>query len=184
MNLHFLPNLITVFRILLVAPVVLALLDDHYLLALFLFAVAGASDGVDGYLARRFGWSSWLGSILDPIADKLLQVSVYLVLGWLGHLPWWLVIAVVTRDVVIVTGSLTYYAIFQHFDADPSMVSKLNTALQILLVLLVIVHVSLFVLPWLLLQGLMMTVFVTTVISGTDYVMRWIRLAVENRRRG
>jgi cardiolipin synthase len=181
-NLSFLPNLITILRILLVPPVVLALLNEQYLLAIGLFALAGFSDGVDGYLARRYNWSSWWGSVLDPIADKLLQVSTYLTLAWLAHLPWWLVIAVVARDVIIVSGSFTYYAIFRHFEADPTWISKWNTAFQILLVLLVVLNVSMVTIPSLLLQGLMLLVFVTTVISGTQYVTRWIRLAIENSR--
>ena len=183
MRLSILPNVITVLRIFLVPPVVLALLDEQYTLAIALFAVAGISDGIDGYLARRYNWTSWWGSVLDPIADKLLQVSAYLALGWLGHMPWWLVVAVVARDVIIVSGSFTYYAIFRHFEADPTWISKWNTVLQILLVLLVMIHVGVNTVPLWLLQGLMLLVFVTTLISGTQYVARWVRLAIANSRK-
>jgi cardiolipin synthase len=181
-NLSFLPNVITVLRIFLVPPVVLALLDGQYAVAIGLFALAGISDGIDGFLARRYNWTSWWGSVLDPIADKLLQVSAYLTLAWLGHMPWWLVVAVVARDIIIVTGSFTYYAIFRHFEADPTWMSKWNTVFQILLVLLVMIHVGINTVPLWLLDGLMLVVFVTTVVSGTQYVTRWIRLAIANSR--
>ena len=85
-----LPNLISVFRIVLVVPIEYLLLQQHYVSAMILFFLAGISDGLDGFLAKRFNWTSRLGSVLDPLADKLLLVCTYLVLGWLGHLPWWL----------------------------------------------------------------------------------------------
>lgn len=178
MNLAVIPNVITVARIFLVAPVVWSLMNGRFELALVLFAVAGISDGIDGFLARHFKWQSWLGSVLDPVADKLLQVSTYITLGVLGYIPAWLVLAVVARDVIIVTGSVTYYLRFRHFEADPSLLSKANTVLQILYVLLVVVHISeLYSLPGTLVSSLGIVVFLTTVSSGTHYVVRWFILA-------
>ncbi|WP_373508037.1 CDP-alcohol phosphatidyltransferase family protein, partial [Thiocapsa sp.] len=104
MQLRDLPNIISVLRLVAVAPVMYLLLRQEYGWALVLFAAAGASDGLDGYLAKRYDWRSRLGGILDPLADKALLVACFLILGWQGLVPVWLVIAVILRDLVIVTG--------------------------------------------------------------------------------
>jgi len=104
--LRNLPNLISAARIVLVAPVVWYILQEEYSLALLLFVIAGVSDGIDGYLAKRFHWQSRLGSILDPIADKLLIVSSYAAVTWMELIPLWLWLCVLARDVIIVSGSL------------------------------------------------------------------------------
>ncbi len=90
--LRHLPNLISMLRVVLVVPVVWSLLNDRFDIAIWLFLIAGASDGLDGFLAKRFGWSSRLGGILDALADKFLLVSTFLCLWWLGVFPWWLVL--------------------------------------------------------------------------------------------
>ena len=95
MKLRYIPNILTGFRILLVPAVVMLMLEDEFLPALVLFAVAGFSDAVDGYLARRYDWTSRIGGLMDPLADKLLMVSSYLTLGWLGLIPSWLVALVI-----------------------------------------------------------------------------------------
>ena len=177
MTFAFLPNLITIARIILIVPVVWALLNQQFTLALILFAVAGISDGIDGYLARRFNWQSWWGSVLDPVADKLLQAASYITLGILGYIPMWLVIAVVARDVIIVSGSTTYYFIFKSFEAAPSFLSKANTVLQILYVLLVIVSIDLVPMPALFIMVFGYVMLATTISSGVDYVARWFILA-------
>ena len=105
---RYLPNVITGIRVLLVMPLVYALLTHHFVLALVLFAVAGVSDGVDGFLARRFNWYTQLGAMLDPLADKLLLVSTYLCLAWLGFFPVWFVALVVGRDLIIFCGAISY----------------------------------------------------------------------------
>src|SRR3990172_3309285 len=105
MGLKDIPNIISLLRMALVPPVVILLLNGYYGWALLVFVSAGLSDGLDGYLAKRFGWRSRLGAILDPLADKLLLVASYLTLGWLGQLPLWLVAVVVGRDIVIVAGA-------------------------------------------------------------------------------
>ena len=102
------PNLITVGRILLVAPVAWALMVQNFSLALILFFVAGVSDAVDGFLAKRFGWTSRLGALLDPLADKFLLVTCYAVLAWNDLLPVWLLVLVLTRDLLIVGGAVAY----------------------------------------------------------------------------
>jgi cardiolipin synthase len=174
--LRQIPNVISVFRILLVIPIILLMLREEYAQALILFAVAGFSDGLDGFLAKRFQWQTWIGGVLDPLADKLLLVSTFLALGWLGRLPWWLVGLVFLRDLVIVAGALTYHYRIGKVNAEPTIISKVNTFLQILLVLVVILA-QIFALPAPLVTLLIYLVAVTTVISGLDYVIKWGRRA-------
>jgi cardiolipin synthase len=99
-KLSDIPNIITVFRFLLVPPLVLLLLNHQYGAALIVFGVAGFSDALDGFLAKRYGWSSRMGALMDPLADKLLLVSSFVTLGWLGWIPLWLVALVILRDVI------------------------------------------------------------------------------------
>ncbi|OGT20510.1 MAG: hypothetical protein A2V90_05605 [Gammaproteobacteria bacterium RBG_16_57_12] len=182
MNRRNIPNIITIVRILLVGPVVMLLQHEYYLAALLLFAVAGASDAVDGYLAKRYGWNSRLGSILDPLADKLLLVSTYLMLGWLGQLPLWLVAAVLVRDIVIVLGAVGYYALIGRYDLAPTLISKFNTLVQIVLPLMVLVDQGVWTLPETWVNRMMDIVVATTVLSGVHYVWSWGRRAYVNRK--
>ena len=170
------PNIITIFRFLLVPPVVLLLLSHRYGAALVVFGVAGFSDALDGFLAKRYGWSSRMGALMDPLADKLLLVSSFLTLGWLGWIPLWLVVLVVLRDLVIVIGAMIYHWCVEHFEtADPTLVSKLNTFAQIMLILAVMFSQSIQALPVLWLDALLYSVLATTVWSGLDYVWIWGR---------
>jgi cardiolipin synthase len=173
--LRHLPNLISVLRIALVAPLIATILWDRYESALVIAAVAGVSDGVDGYLARRFRWQSRLGSILDPVADKLMLVGCLVALGWLHEAPRWLVVLVVVRDAVIVLGALAWHRILHTFEARPSWLSKTTTVAQIGFVLLVLADQAF---GW----GIPMAipvwvVAVLTAASGLDYVVRWGLLA-------
>ena len=173
MSRRDIPNLISVFRIVLVAPVVWALASDQFGLALFLFAVAGISDALDGFLAKHFHWESRLGSILDPIADKLLLVASFATLTWLGLLPLWLLWLVLARDLIIVSGGLAFHYLVGKFDLTPLWSSKINTVLQIALVLLVMIQQQ-----WL--PGLQQLVTIgiwlvvaSVINSGTEYVLVW-----------
>jgi cardiolipin synthase len=177
------PNLITGLRILLVIPMMLLLARGEYLAVLGLFAVAGLSDGIDGYLARRYDWRTPLGALLDPLADKLMLVGLYLALGWGGMLPWWLVGLVVLRDVVIVTGALAYRRYCGDLTMEPSLTSKVNTLFQILLGLAAIAAAHSELMPTWGLNGLVGVVVLTTLWSGTDYVWRWGRRARRCRKR-
>jgi cardiolipin synthase len=172
------PNLITAARILLVPPILWLLLQERYSTVLLLFLLAGASDGLDGFLAKRFGWSTYLGSILDPLADKLLLMGAIVVLGWQGNLPVWLVVLVILRDVVIVSGALSYHYLIESFEASPLFVSKLNTVVQILLVLAILFDQGVMALPAPILIGLIAGVALTTVSSGGIYVWEWGRRAL------
>jgi cardiolipin synthase len=177
------PNLISFLRILLTIPVVWLLIEQRFSAALILFAVAGFSDGLDGFLAKRFSWRSRLGGLLDPLADKALLMSSFLVLGVLGLIPLWLVLLVIFRDLLIVGGALYYHFSIEDLQAQPSMISKLNTLLQIMLVLLVVTDAGPYPLPLSLMGLLIWSTLATTLASGVDYVWVWSRKAREKGRR-
>jgi cardiolipin synthase len=173
--LRHLPNLISCLRIALVMPLIAAILSGRYEFALVVAGVAGVSDGVDGWLARRFHWQSRLGSILDPVADKLMLVGCMVALGWLHEAPRWMVALVVVRDAVITLGALAWHRVLRNFQARPSWLSKATTVGQIGFVLLVLAtqtfgwRVPMVVPVWI--------VAILTVASGIDYVVRWGLLA-------
>jgi len=175
------PNIITIFRIGIVPAVVVSLLYEKFTLALILFTVAGVSDGLDGYIAKRFNFISRLGSILDPLADKLLLISTYVALGWLNQLPLWIVIVVIGRDVVILFGAMAYHRLVGAYEMAPSWISKGNTFFQILLGLSVVLSADGAALPEQLIDVLIYTVSVTTVLSGLDYVWTWGARAYRSR---
>jgi cardiolipin synthase len=178
-----LPNILTGFRFLLVPPVVMLMLNGRFGTALILFAVAGFSDALDGYLARHYHWTSRIGALLDPLADKLLLVSSFVTLGWLGLIPYWLVGLVILRDLVIVTGAIIYNMRVEQLEADPSIVSKLNTLTQILLVLAIMFTQAVQELPALWIDVLIYSVLVTILWSGFGYVWTWGRRAWLSRTR-
>lgn len=178
MNLSALPNIITTLRILLIIPLLWALLEHNFEMALLLIFIAGASDALDGFLAKHYNWVSTLGSILDPIADKLLLVVTFLSLGYLALVPTWLVVAVLGRDIIIVTGAITYYVLIGRYDMAPSLISKLNTLNQITLVLSIVLYqVADFPHLWMIELGYWI-VLATTVASGAHYVWKWGRSAM------
>lgn len=127
------PNLISLGRIILVPIVFWLLLSGETQAAFFLFVIAGISDAVDGFLAKRFGWTTELGAYLDPLADKLLIVSIFVALGVKSALPLWLVIAVVSRDILIVAGVVLSWLLDRPLHIKPAVVSKINTLAQIVL---------------------------------------------------
>jgi cardiolipin synthase len=177
------PNLISIARILLVVPVVWALLNDRYGLAMLLFAVAGISDAVDGFLAKHYRWESRLGGILDPLADKLLLVSTFLSLAWLGAIPWWLVALILLREVIVMGGGVIYNWLIEPFEAAPSFLSKLATTLQVLLGVVAVAHLGLYELPEPLFQGLQWAVALAVAVSGAGYVLEWGRRALSHGKR-
>ena len=132
MNINI-PNFITLGRVMSVPVIFWLLLTSQNKIAFFVFVAAGISDAVDGYLAKRFDWRTELGSYLDPLADKLLIVSIFIALGVRNELPLWLVIAVVSRDILIVTAVLLAWLLDLPVRIKPLAVSKANTAMQIVL---------------------------------------------------
>lgn len=179
--LRHLPNLISMVRIVLVVPVVWSLLSGYYSAAIWLFLIAGASDGLDGFLAKRFGWSSRLGGILDALADKFLLVSTFICLWWLGVFPWWLVTLVLARDLIIVTGGTIYNFRIETVQPAPTLVSKLNTVLQIVLAAVAVVQLGFGGIADWIMQTLIWAVMLTVLLSGAGYVREWGRRARGSR---
>ncbi|MGH6762742.1 MAG: CDP-alcohol phosphatidyltransferase family protein [Phyllobacterium sp.] len=169
------PNYITIFRFLVVPGIVTALLSGKYEAALAGFLVAGFSDAADGYIARQYNQGSVLGSYLDPIADKLLLVSVFVVLGYLGELPVWLVVLVVSRDILIV-GAVVLATIIGHAIAmRPHLVSKANAVFQLALAALVLAEMALDLQLSAMRTVLVGAVALLTVASATAYLLTWIK---------
>jgi cardiolipin synthase (CMP-forming) len=179
-QLRHIPNLITVIRILLIVPIAIALVHQQLMTTLLLFAVAAASDVIDGFLARYFKWQSVLGSILDPIADKLLLATMFITLAVLKLVPLWLMSASLLRDIVIVSGAAAYRFFIGPVLAHPSRVSKFNTLCQGAFILVVVVSAAFdWPPPWVS-MALGALAFVTIAISGLDYVLTYGRLAARN----
>ncbi len=182
MKLKHIPNMICVARIILVAPIVWSLLEEHYALALGLIMIAGLSDALDGYLARRFDWRTRLGGLLDPAADKFLMFAAFVTLAWIGLVPVWFSAIVVGRDVIIISGSIVYQLTVAPIHGEPTGASKLNTVFQILFVLLTISHAWLGHPPTLDLQLLGTAILATIGISTVQYVTTGFTRAREARR--
>ena len=177
MSLKWLPNAISLMRIVLIVPILMLIVDGEFAWALLLFFIAGTSDGIDGYLANRFDWGSRLGALLDPIADKLLVSGMFITLAITGHVPVWLAIIVILRDVVIIGGATAYNFIVKPVQGEPTKISKLNTALQLLYLLFVLSRAAFGWPEEITLTVLGASVLVTVVISGVDYVVSWSRRA-------
>lgn len=180
-GLRLLPNLLSSLRILLVLPMAWALVHHQLITALWLFGAAAASDGLDGYLARSFGWQSELGGILDPLADKTMLAGVFVTLAYLGSVPVWLTAAVLARDVIIVLGAVSYRVLLGPVSARPSLISKINTLCQVTFVLTTL-GTQQFSWPPVWAMSLGAVVFVTVAVSGIDYVLVYGRRAREEAR--
>jgi len=173
-----LPNLLTLVRIVLIAPIIRSLWSADYRLAFLLFVIAGVSDLLDGFLARRFGWQSDLGATLDPLADKLLVIALVALLTVQGHLPLWLALIVVVRDLVIMSGAAVYRFRFGALEVAPTLVSKFNTVAQIVVMGMLLLALcglgELSRLLWLLLDPAgFLLLGLLGVYSGIDYVVTW-----------
>jgi cardiolipin synthase (CMP-forming) len=176
--LRQIPNVITAIRILLVVPIAVALTRHRLELTVVLFGAAAFSDAADGFLAKRFGWQSELGAVLDPIADKLLMATVFVTLAYLRLVPIWLVAAAIIRDIIIVTGALLYRVCVGPLSVRPSVVSKFNTLCQAAFILAVVGREGFSVPPEWVLELLGALMFVTVIISGIDYVLIYSRRAL------
>jgi cardiolipin synthase len=179
-----LPNFITLGRVLSVPVIFWLLVNDHPQIAFFVFLAAGVSDAIDGYLAKRFKWTSELGAYLDPLADKILIVSIYIALAVSAQIPLWLVIAVVSRDILILLAVLLSWLVNRPFVIKPLAVSKLNTAAQLILATTVLgdnafglgLDMTREVLVWI--TG------ISTVLSLAAYLQLWFRHMTGNETDG
>jgi cardiolipin synthase (CMP-forming) len=183
---HHIPNILSVGRMLAVPPLVLLLLNGYYGWALVVAIFAGVSDLLDGWLARRYGWQSRFGSLADPAADKIMMVSSYLALAWLGYLPWWLFALVIVRDLVIVIGGWVYHTRFERLEAQPTQLSRFNTFCQVFLMWYVLVFLAGFPLPEEGKHGLILMVAVLGVVTLVQYTWLWSHKAadVSRQRKG
>jgi cardiolipin synthase len=175
--MRHIPNIICLVRIVLIVPLLQAMLAGDQARILVLFTIAAVSDALDGYLAKRFQWTSELGRFLDPVADKLLLMSVFITAAWLDIAPWWVAAVAVARDVVIGFGALIFRLWFGPLRGRPTIISKINTGMQILYLLAVILASAVQMPPREVLDALAVVMVLTTVASGVDYVATFLRRA-------
>jgi len=171
------PNVISLARLLAVPVIVWLILGGQMLPAFWVFVAAGISDAVGGFIAKRFDAETEVGKYLDPIADKILLVGVYVSLGNQSYVETWLVIMVVFRDVLIVGGALLFHTLTQSLSMRPLMISKVNTAAQIVLAAVVLGINGLGLTDPGVVEALAYAVAATTLLSGGAYVVTWSRLA-------
>lgn len=177
MSLNWLPNAISFLRIVLVVPILLLVVDGSFHWALLLFFVAGFSDGIDGYLAKRYDWHSRLGGLLDPVADKLLINGLFITLAFIQLVPVWLAATVILRDVIIISGAAAYNFLVEPLEGDPTTISKFNTVFELLFLLFVLSRAAFAWPDKITLTVLGSAILITVVVSGVDYVWSWSRRA-------
>jgi cardiolipin synthase len=183
--LRHLPNLITAARIAACVPLTMWIVRGEALTALWLALAVGISDVLDGFLARRFGWQSRIGGLLDPLADKLFLVCAFVALGILGAMPVWLIVLVMVRDIVIVAGAVAYHNLVESVPPEPSLIGKVSTMSQVLLVLALLAGPAGLPLPQDVPGLLIGAVAVLAVASGAHYVLVWsARARAVWKRRG
>ncbi len=175
LNWNQLPNVITSLRLLLLVPLAFYLTVQDYRMSLLIFFVAGVSDALDGFLAKRYNWVSRFGSILDPIADKALLVLTMALLTANQKISLVLFVLVALRDIYIVLGAYIFYKKIGPFNMQPSLISKLNTFVQILLVAAILVSLGYRALPQLAIQVFTYSVYFTVIASAIHYTLVWGR---------
>lgn len=183
MILRQLPNAITWLRVASVLPLTWSIHRGAYAEALGVAAFAAFTDALDGFLAKRYGWQSRFGSLLDPIADKLLLTACFVALWSAEAVPTWLLALVLGRDTVIVAGAFAYHFLIGPVEGQPTRISKLTTVLQIVLALGVLVRLAGGPVTAAWIDAGVWVVALVTFASGLDYVLRWSVRAVRQRRR-
>jgi len=172
-----LPNALSIIRIILTVPIVIALLKGQYLLTISLFLLAGVTDALDGWIAKQFSFQSRLGSILDPMADKILLTCTFGTLFWVEILPLWLLLLICVREIIIVAGALGYFLGEISGESgllQRTLISKFNTILQIaLVVFLLFIQIAIQLAQWL--EIVFIIVATSTALSGADYMWLWIK---------
>jgi len=176
--MRHLPNLICLVRIALIWPTIAALVAGDYWTALALVAICAVSDGLDGWLAKRFNWTSHLGRILDPLADKLLLVALFLTATWVNLLPWWLTAVAVARDVLIGSGAVVYRVVWGPLHGRPTILSKINTGMQLAVALAAILGAACGLHAREMVTALAFVTLLTTIVSGAGYVAIFTRRAL------
>ena len=170
---RWLPNAITITRMVMALPLLWLLMNGHYPQAFWLAVLAGATDALDGFIAKRFDCRSVLGGILDPVADKLLLSACFFGLWWSEHLPTWLVAIVLVRDLVILLGAYLWWRLIGAFQPAPTGISKMTTLAQLVLVAMVLAHLAGLDVTQDWLPPLLLATAAVTLVSGADYVVRY-----------
>lgn len=181
-SLRHVPNALSLARLLSALPIAWLVVRGEGRLAMICFIVAGASDGLDGWLAKRFGWASQLGGWLDPLADKALVLAVCVALALRGDLPWWLLGLIAVRDLVIVGGALAFHLNYAPLHARPTWLGKMTTLALLLLVVVLLWRNVGAQLPAWLADALIGLCAAMLLASGIDYVRRWSKKARKLRR--
>lgn len=174
MILKHIPNILTLFRLVLIIPFLLYLHQKEYVNAFYIFLLAGISDGLDGWLARHFHCQSFFGSFADPLADKLLVATSFISLAYIGVLPWPLVILVFLRDLTISMGVVAWYCFIRkkiHF--EPTLLSKFNTIVQLILVVLCLFELAYVPFPQYFINAIILLAAFTTAVTYIDYIWAW-----------
>ncbi|PLW69724.1 CDP-alcohol phosphatidyltransferase family protein [Pseudohalioglobus lutimaris] len=182
--LKYLPNALTTLRLLLALPLGLLILRHHYALALWIGLLAGITDALDGFTARRLGYFSQFGAALDPVADKLLIMVTFLCFAQIELVPWYVATIVVGRDLIIVSGALCYRVLVGPIHFAATALSKINMLVQICFcVMLLAAQLTPLIGPQVI-QGATVLVLMIAVVSGLDYVVTWTRKAHQNQEPG
>lgn len=179
LSIKNIPNLITLCRLLLAVPIFCLIINEHYLSALWLTVIAGLSDGIDGYLARRLNALSRYGAIVDPLSDKVLLLTIFSGLLLVGLLPWWLLLIIVLREAIIVGGALAYFYYFGRYQVVASRLGKLSTLVQIVFVLLLLIAQVAPVFPEFIFQVGQWLLILLAFVSAGDYVYIWRKKALQ-----
>jgi cardiolipin synthase (CMP-forming) len=180
MKPQHIPNFLTIIRFLLVPPILFSILNQRFLLAFFLFVLASLTDAFDGLLARVYNWTSYFGAIVDPLADKLLLTTSFITLGWVGLVPEWLVLLIVARDLWIISGALVYRYVVGKIHFSPTLLSKINTCLQIALTIMLLVDASFLHISIWLIHTVMLAMLTTTSLTLVHYTISWTILGMKN----
>ena len=180
------PNLLTICRILVIFPTLWFLYFSQFREAFYLLVIAGISDALDGYLARAFDWKTRLGSILDPVADKILIASCFLVLAIQAKLPTWVAVVVLGRDLVIFSGAIAYRILYKELEIAPTMISKINTAFQFIALTVILLFLANFPAFTTYLQPLLdpflfFALAALGMLSGIQYVVVWTQKAFNQK---
>lgn len=180
--LRYLPNALTFSRLLLAVPLGYLILEQEYGLALVVGFLAGVTDALDGFAARKLGYLSQFGAALDPVADKTLVTIAVLSLASVAVIPWWVAITIITRDLVIVGDALCYRLLIGNFTFGATWLSKLNMLVQICFCILLLGSQLYPGIPQSLIEGTTIAVLAIAIVSGLDYVVSWSRRALAEKR--
>lgn len=180
MKLRYIPNIITITRMILLIPFLHSLLNEQYKLAFYLFFFAGLTDGLDGWIARHFNWQSQIGGMLDPISDKLFVSSSFITLGLLEQLPWWVVFLVLIRDAIIIAGVSAYRYFIGPLVFHSTRLSKWNTVLQGMVIFISIYQLAFTALPTAVFWSLVYGMSATTLASCLHYI--WLGTTMAYRQ--